>query len=123
MRIDQSLDFNTCLFNLFPYYPTAEINPVAEFYAPLIWADAVLFHVTLLTSVQHLESIKPSPGPSHLPRLMSEALRLLQERVNGGSEARLSDETLASVAGLAAVEVRWVIMQTWQTAIANSYTA
>jgi hypothetical protein len=37
---------------------------------------------------------------------MSETLQLLQERVNTGEEVRLSDETIAAVAGLTAIEVR-----------------
>jgi hypothetical protein len=98
--------FKTRLFNIFPYCPTLDINPVTEFYAPLIWGDAVLFPVTLLSSDHHIESINPCPGHSQFPKLMSETLQLLQERVNIGEEVRLSDETIAAVAGLAAIDVR-----------------
>jgi hypothetical protein len=40
---------------------------------------------------------------------MGETLRLLQERIDEQSELSCSDETIAAVAGLAALEVRFAI--------------
>ena len=81
------------------------INPVTEFYAPLIWTDTVLFNVTLQLSSFHMEKIQ-SQSRCPLPtRLMAECLRLLQARVNEPPERAVSDETIAAVAGLAALEV------------------
>lgn len=91
---------------MFPYYPTADINPVTEYFAPLVWTDEVLFHVALQLSAYHLEKVGAASGNLHSSRLMTECLHLLQDRVRSPPDLSLSDETVAAVAGLAAVEVR-----------------
>lgn len=89
---------------MFPYYPTADINPVTEYYAPLVWRDTVLFHVALQLSACHLEKIGMTSDTELSSHLMKECLRLLQDRIRCPSDS-LCDETFAAVAGLAAVDV------------------
>jgi len=98
-------DFKSCVFNMFPYYPTADINPVTEYFAPLVWTDTVLFHVALQLSAYHWEKITAARDNSQSSKLMTECLKLLQARVHCSPEISLSDETVAAVAGLAAIEV------------------
>ncbi|KAF2118067.1 fungal-specific transcription factor domain-containing protein [Lophiotrema nucula] len=95
--------FQTTVYTIFPFYPTAEINPQAEFYSPLIYTDPLLYHVTLQLSAFHLERLKGSRHKAQSKRLMAECLSLLRERVEGDGDG-LSDETIASVAGLASIE-------------------
>lgn len=104
-------DFKSCVFNMFPYYPSADINPVTEYFAPLVWTDTVLFHVALQLSAYHLEKITVARDNSQSSRLMTECLKLLQARVHCSPEISLSDETIAAVAGLAAIEVSSVKLE------------
>ena len=99
-------DFSTCVFNMFPFYPAPGKNPQTEYYAPIIYSDAVLFHVTLQLSALHLEKTNPK-GDRQSKRLMGECLRLLRERVQelSNSDLAVSDQTISAVAGLAAIEV------------------
>lgn len=98
--------FSTCVFNMFPFYPAPGKNPQTEYYAPIIYSDAVLFHVTLQLSAVHLEKSQNQSG-LRSRRLMTECIRLLRERVENGSDSgdAVSDQTISAVAGLAAIEV------------------
>lgn len=91
---------------MFPFIPTSGINPVAEFYIPLVWRDKLLFHVSLLLSAHRLERLDPTIPERRTIRLARECMRMLKERVSGPLENGISDETLSAVAGLAAIEVR-----------------
>ncbi|KAI9690623.1 MAG: hypothetical protein M1820_009980 [Bogoriella megaspora] len=89
---------------MFPYYPAPGKNPQTEFYAPLIWTDPVLFHVTLQLSAFRLERLYPRRGSSQSHRLHTESLRLLRERFEGSPGTSACDQTISAVAGLAAIE-------------------
>jgi hypothetical protein len=93
---------------MFPFYPSATINPQADFYSPLIYTDALLYHVTLQLSCLHLEKLTRSRKKMQSKTLMGECLRLLREKVEatafqpGGQH--VTDETIAGVAGLLGIE-------------------
>lgn len=102
----EPLDFQTTVYTIFPFYPSATINPQAEFYSPLIYTDALLYHVTLQLSVCHLEKLGRSRRKVQSKKLMGECLRLLRQRVESQEDGRgVSDETIAGVAGLVGIEV------------------
>lgn len=104
-------DFTKQIFNILPYYPTRQSNPIIEYFVPLIWKDSVLFHVTLLLSAFELEK-ETSPKQQHRTRrLARRCLSLLQDRVNASGPDCVADETLSAIAGLAAVEVRISFLQ------------
>ena len=107
--IDQGLVFSSHIFNIFPYYPTPLINPVLEYFAPLITKDTVLFHVTLLSSAFRLERRFPPKERLRYRRLFKVSIELLQNRINEPFPNCVSDETLAAVAGLAIIEVNFVV--------------
>ncbi|ORY02260.1 hypothetical protein BCR34DRAFT_84241 [Clohesyomyces aquaticus] len=94
-------DFQTTVYTTFPFYPSPSIDPQAEFYAPLIYTDALLYYVTLQLSAMHLENLSQSTRKLVSKRLMGECLILLRERVE---RCTVSDETLAGVTGLIGVE-------------------
>ena len=96
---------------MFPYYPAPGVNPVIEFYAPLIWMDEVLFHATLQLSGYSLKKLQPLAPVTGCSNFLPETLRLLQERVDEQSERAISNETIAAVAGLAALEVSEFIQE------------
>ena len=81
------------------------MNPISEFFVPLIWKDAVLLHVTMLLSSVELDDSGLLKAESRSQRLGTECISLLQQRVDSASEQCISDETLGSVAGLAAIQV------------------
>ncbi|KAF2100214.1 hypothetical protein NA57DRAFT_54312 [Rhizodiscina lignyota] len=98
--------FSTCVFNMFPFYPAPGKNPQTEYYAPIIYSDEVLYHVTLQLSAIHLEKSHAKTDVRQSKRLMSECIRLLRERVQHSSDSgvAVSDQTISAVAGLAAIE-------------------
>ena len=81
------------------------MNPVLEFFAPLITKDTVLFHVTLLISAFRLEQHLPPKERVRCIRLSKICMDLIQDRINEPFPICVSDETLAAVAGLAIIEV------------------
>jgi hypothetical protein len=109
MLIRSSLiaDFSTCVFNMFPFYPVPGKNPQTKYYAPIIYTDAVLFHVTLQLAAMHLEKVQGRKDVRQSKALMVECIRLLRERVEESSCSlvAVSDQTISAVAGLAAIEV------------------
>ena len=104
-------DFSTCVFNMFPFYPAPGKNPQTEYYAPIIYGDAVLFHVTLQLSALHLEKAHDKSDVRQSKRLMAECIRLLRERVQDSSDSGIavSDETISAVARLAAIEASVIL--------------
>ncbi|OAL39775.1 hypothetical protein AYO20_00687 [Fonsecaea nubica] len=96
--------FSSHIFNVFPYYPTPTLNPVLEFFAPLITKDTTLFHVTLLVSAFRLEQHLPPKERVRCIRLSKICMDLIQNRINEPFPGCVSDETLAAVAGVAVVE-------------------
>lgn len=100
-------DFSTCIFNMFPWYPAPGKNPQTKYYAPLIYSDPLLFHVTLQLSALHLEKVESRRSFQQSKQLMAECLRLLRQRIETPDVFGMtySDQTLSAVAGLAAIEV------------------
>jgi hypothetical protein len=100
------VDFSALVFNMFPFYPSPGKNPQTEYYAPIIYSDDVLFHVTLQLSAQHMEKVQRR-SDLHSRSLMTECIRLLRERIERSNETAVavSDQTISAVAGLAAIEV------------------
>ncbi|EXJ59498.1 uncharacterized protein A1O5_12123 [Cladophialophora psammophila CBS 110553] len=96
--------FSSHIFNVFPYYPTPTLNPVVEFFAPLITKDTALFHVTLLVSAFRLEQHLPPKERVRCIRLSKICMALIQNRINEPFPDCVSDETLAAVAGIAVIE-------------------
>lgn len=92
---------------MFPFYPAPGKNPQTEYYAPIIYSDSVLFHVTLQLSALHLEKAHSKGDVRQSKRLMGDCIRLLRERVQESSDSgvAVSDQTISAVAGLAAIEV------------------
>ncbi|KIY02313.1 uncharacterized protein Z520_02451 [Fonsecaea multimorphosa CBS 102226] len=96
--------FSSHIFNVFPYYPTPTLNPVLEFFAPLITKDTALFHVTLLVSAFRLEQHLPPKERVRCIRLSKICMDLIQNRINEPFPDCVSDGTLAAVAGVAVIE-------------------
>ncbi|OQV00918.1 Fungal specific transcription factor domain-containing protein [Cladophialophora immunda] len=96
--------FSSHIFNVFPYYPTPTLNPVLEFFAPLVTKDVALFHVTLLVSAFRLEQHLSPRERVRCIRLSKICMDLIQNRINEPFPDCVSDETLAAVAGVAVVE-------------------
>ncbi|OAP56274.1 hypothetical protein AYL99_09453 [Fonsecaea erecta] len=96
--------FSSHIFNVFPYYPTPTLNPVLEFFAPLITKDTALFHVTLLVSAFWLEHHLPPKERVRCIRLSKICMDLIQKKINEPFPDCVSDETLAAVAGVAVIE-------------------
>ena len=104
------------MYTCFPWQPASATNPTTTYLVPLVLADAVLFHATLLS----LSPLSHRKGPENGSRvwnavdllcLQSECIRLLRERVektgsDGGIELGVSDQTISAVVALAAFEVR-----------------
>lgn len=92
---------------MFPWYPSVDKNPQTEYYAPMVYSDPVLFHVTLQLSALHLEKLEAKKNLRQSKQLMAECLRLLRERIENSSVSgeAVSDQTISAVAGLAAIEV------------------
>lgn len=90
---------------MFPFMPIAGVNPVAEFYIPLVWSDGLLFHVTLLLSAYRLQRLDATNSDGRVVRLALQCMKMLKDRVSGPLNDGVSDETLSAVAGLAAIEV------------------
>jgi hypothetical protein len=66
--------------------------------------DIVLFHITLLLATLRLK--ERTIRKPNLLHLRSECVRLLRDRIENTHHNALSDETLAAVATMAAIEVR-----------------
>jgi hypothetical protein len=84
---------------------TKETSPFARSWWPLVQADAFLYHVTLQASAFELEWLRGIPNTYHSEIYASECIRLLRNRVDH-SVSGVSDQTIAAVATLAAIEVR-----------------
>lgn len=92
---------------MFPWYPSPGKNPQTEYYAPIVYSDPVLYHVTLQLSALHLEKVEDRRDLRQSKQLMAECLRLLRGRIEHASSSgeAVSDQTISAVAGLAAIEV------------------
>jgi hypothetical protein len=104
------VDFSALVFNMFPFYPSPGKNPQTEYYAPIIYSDDVLFHVTLQLSALHMEKVQRRTD-LHSKSLMTKCIRLLRERIEKSHESAVavSDQTISAVAGLAGIEVSAII--------------
>jgi hypothetical protein len=98
-------DFTTAVYRTFPWQAPSNINPTITYYTPLIYTDRVLFHTILQHAAVQLEILGHTGARTLSQRLMGDCLRLLQERIRDPDHA-VSNETLAAVANLAAIEVK-----------------
>lgn len=98
------LDLTNVVFKYFPWQPPSETNPTIKYYVPLILGDAVLFHAILQLSYLRLNNdTKIAELAIQEGKLMGKTISLLRKRIE--VEASVSDQTIAAVANLAAIEV------------------
>ncbi|KAF8857734.1 hypothetical protein BDZ45DRAFT_744066 [Acephala macrosclerotiorum] len=91
-------DLKTAVFAGFTWQPASETNPTTNFYVPLILSDVVLQRLTV-----------------NFAHISAECIRLLRDRVeNEASRVALgvSDQTISTVATLAAIEVCYSSVET-----------
>lgn len=97
----------TCVFNMFPWTPDAEMSTPHQEYAHFVYSDPILYHVTLQLGAIQLEKEKHQKGLRQSKQLMAECLRMLRERIAHFTETgeAVDDQTICAVASLAAIEV------------------
>jgi hypothetical protein len=95
----------------FQYYPldlNIESNPFIVSWWPLALADQALFHVSLQTASLY-EELQAQKGFPISDLLMVDSIALVRRRIEDSSLA-FQDETIDSVVTLAAIEVRYYLV-------------
>lgn len=87
----------------FPFFTK---DALIDLWWPSIGSDPLFYHTTMLLSSLDLEKRRYEKGVDQSWRLaMRECIRLLRERIDDPLCQDISDETIVSVAILAAIEV------------------
>ncbi|KAL3422969.1 hypothetical protein PVAG01_04716 [Phlyctema vagabunda] len=93
------------VYKNFPWQPPSPTNPTMTYYVPLILEDEVLFHAILQLAARGLEGENKPTSQRRSTELMYESLRLLRLRIDSAVvEQTISDQTISTVAILAAIE-------------------
>ena len=96
-----SPDLSTIVVRSFPFFNTKSI---INLWWPFLRQDELLFNVVLCLSAVSLDALRYPNIQGYSTRLMTECIRLLQQRVADPSNG-VSDETIIAVANLMAIEV------------------
>lgn len=104
------LDLTVFVSDSFPFFTR---DALISLWWPSIGSDELLFHTTLLLSSLDLEKRSFSKGMDNRWRLaMRECIRLLRERIDGQMTCQdISNETIVSVAILAAIEASTTLVR------------